>query len=166
MKPAASAWLYTSSSSNVTKSSLYKEYGEVAPAEIMLPLYNLSFTSPVTVFEFHQRMLCKAFINGAEPHAIVCKFSVFVSNEFFVVVCSSVEAKVFKFSVSIHNDGSTWVFINTTGFHAYQSIFNDIPQRLHHSVQLISLSFSNNCKGVPSWPSTATGTPSLKDTVT
>lgn len=59
MKPAASAWLYTSSSSNVTKSSLYKEYGEVAPAEIMLPLYNLSFTSPVTVFEFHQRMLAK-----------------------------------------------------------------------------------------------------------
>ena len=61
-----------------------------------------------------------------EPHAIVYKFSVFVSNQFFVVVCSSVEAKVFKFSMSIHDDGSTWVFINATRFHAYQSIFNNI----------------------------------------
>ena len=34
----------------LARDSLYKEYGEVVPALMILPLYNLNFTSPVTCF--------------------------------------------------------------------------------------------------------------------
>ena len=77
MKPAASAWLYTSSSSNVTKSSLYKEYGEVAPAEIMLPFVQFKFYFTSYSFLSFINECLQSVHQWCEPHAIVYKFSVF-----------------------------------------------------------------------------------------
>ena len=48
MKPFASWWSYKSPVVKDAILSLYKEYGEVVPAFVILPLYNLNFTSPVT----------------------------------------------------------------------------------------------------------------------
>ena len=48
MKPSASWWSYRSPVVKEASDSLYKEYGDVVPALMMLPLYSLNFTSPVT----------------------------------------------------------------------------------------------------------------------
>src|ERR1043165_4630841 len=48
IKPSASFWLYTSSSSKVTMSSRYSDRFDLRPAKVQLPLYSFTRAVPVT----------------------------------------------------------------------------------------------------------------------
>ena len=68
----------------------------------------------------------QSLTQGAEPHAIINQFRVADGYLLLEGLGCTVQAQVFQIIVAVVDDCASGVFINATGFHAYQTVFNHI----------------------------------------
>ena len=68
----------------------------------------------------------QSLTQGAEPHAVINQFRVADGYLLLEGLGCTVQAQVFQIIVAVVDNCASGVFINATGFHAYETVFNYI----------------------------------------